>query len=137
MPRTARLTIRDHRSKTEISDLQGALDLETHRGTAHVRGLSGPLRVDTHRGDIQIEFASFTGNSSVTTHRGTIELSMPTSARFDLETDLGRHASIHSDFPMVTRTAGRSGQKLHGSVNGGGPSLSVDAYRGEIRIRAK
>jgi hypothetical protein len=136
MPRTARLAIRDHRSETEISDMQGALDLETHSGTAHVRGLGGPLRVDTHRGNIQVEFASFTGNSSVTTHRGTIELSMPTSARFDLETDLGRHASIHSDFPMVTRTANR-GEKLHGSVNGGGPSLRVDAYRGEIRIRAK
>jgi hypothetical protein len=73
MPKTASLSIRDHRSETEVSGLQGSLTLSTHRGTAHVRELGGPLHLDTHRGDIHVDFAAFTGNSTVTTHRGTIE----------------------------------------------------------------
>jgi hypothetical protein len=135
MPKTARLTIRDHRSDTEISGLQGALDLNTHRGTAHVHGLGGALRVDTHRGDITVEFSAFTANSSVTTHRGTIELSMPRSSRFNLETDAGRHGSIETDFSVMTHSINRRGGSVQGVVNGGGPSLRIETERGEIRVR--
>jgi len=137
MPRTARLTIRDHRSETEISDLTGALSLQTHRGVARVHNLAGPLNLDTHRGDITVDFASFNGESKVTTHRGTINLAIPKSSRFDIETDYGRHASVETDFSMITQLArGRSG-KIHGLVNGGGPALRIDTFRGDIRILAK
>jgi Putative adhesin len=137
MPKTARLTIRDHRSDTEVSGLQGALDLVTQRGTVHVHGLGGPLHVDTHRGDIHVEFSSFTANSSVTTYRGTVDLSMPKSSRFDLQTELGRRGSIDTDFPVMTHTIGRRGESVHGAVNGGGPSLRIETYRGEVRVHGR
>jgi hypothetical protein len=137
MPKTARLTIRDHRSDTEVVGLQGALDLTTHRGTAHVHGLGGALHVETHRGDIQVDFSSFTANSSITTYRGTIDLSMPKSSRFDLQADLGRHGGIDTDFAVMMNTIGHSGGSKHGTVNGGGPSLHIKAERGEIRLHGK
>lgn len=137
MPRTGRLMIRDHRSNTEISDLAGALSLQTHRGVARVHNLAGPLNLDTHRGDITVDFASFSGESKVTTHRGTINLAIPKNSRFDIETDYGRHAAVETDFPMITRLAGGRFGKVRGSVNGGGPALRIDTFRGDIRIHAK
>jgi opacity protein-like surface antigen len=137
MPRTARLMIRDHRSDTQISDLQGALSLQTHRGVARVHNLAGPLDLATHRGDVTVDFASFTGESKVTTHRGTINLAIPKNSRFDIETDYGRHASVETDFSMITRLAGGRSGKVHGSVNGGGPALRIDTFRGDVRIHAK
>jgi len=137
MPKTAQLTIRDHRSETEVSGLQGALTLSTHRGSAHVVGLGGALHADTHRGDIRVEFASFMANSTVTNYRGTIELSMPKSSRFDLQTDAGRRGSIETDFSVMTHTINRRGERVHGAVNGGGPSLKIDTERGEVRIHGK
>jgi hypothetical protein len=137
MPKTARLTIRDHRSDTEVTGLQGALDLTTYRGSARVHGLSGTLRLETYRGDVQVEFASFTANSSVKTYRGTVELSMPKSSRFDLQTDPGRRGSIYTDFTVMTHTAIRRGESNHGAVNGGGPSLRIEAERGEVSVHAK
>jgi DUF4097 and DUF4098 domain-containing protein YvlB len=138
MPKTARLAIRDHRSDTEVTGLQGALDLTTHRGTVHVRGLSGPLHLDTHRGEIQVEFASFAANSTIKTYRGTVELSMPGSSKFDLQSDLGRHGTIDTDFAVMTHTIRRRGESvIQGSVNGGGPSLRIETYRGEIRLRKR
>jgi hypothetical protein len=137
MPKTAQLSIRDHRSDTEVSGLQGALTLSTHRGTAHVSGLSGALHVDTHRGDIHVEFASFTANSSITTYRGTVDLSMPKSSHFDLQTNLGRRGAIDTDFSVMMHTINRRGESAHGAVNGGGPSLRIDAERGEVRLRSK
>ncbi|HTB12778.1 MAG TPA: DUF4097 family beta strand repeat-containing protein [Bryobacteraceae bacterium] len=137
MPKKARLTIRDHRSETEISGLQGALDLTTHRGSARVLDLGGALRLDTHRGDIQIAVSSFTANSSITNYRGTVELSMPKSSAFSLQTNSGRHGSVETDFPVMTHMLSRRGQNVQGTVNGGGPTLRIETERGEIRVRAK
>jgi hypothetical protein len=137
MPKSARLAIHDHRSDTEVTGLQGGLDMTTHRGTVHVRGLSGPLHLDTHRGEIQVEFASFAANSSIKTYRGTVDLSMPASSRFELQSDLGRHGTIDTDFAVMTHTIRRRGESIQGTVNGGGPSLRIETYRGEIRLRKR
>jgi hypothetical protein len=137
MPKTAQLTIRDHRSDTEVSGLEGALNLTTYRGTAHVHGFGGALRLDSYRGDVSVEFRSFNADSKVTTYRGTIELSMPKSSRLDLEANLGRHGSIDTDFTVLTHTISRHGEGIHGTVNGGGPALRIESERGEIRLLAK
>ncbi len=137
MPRTARLTIRDHRSGTDIRDLAGALDVETHRGTVRVEALAGPLQLTTHRGDVRVAFAEFTANSRVETHRGTVELLLPRASRFNLETNLDRKASIDSDFQVLARISGRRGRVLEGSVNGGGPVLRLSADKGRIHLRGK
>jgi hypothetical protein len=136
MPKTARLTIRDHRSDIDVAGLQGALNLTTHRGTAHLQGLSGALHLDTHRGDIQVDFASFTAASSIANYRGTIEISMPKATRFDVQSNSGRRGSVETDFSMVTTVSGRD-HGVHGKVNGGGPSLHIETERGEVRLRAK
>jgi DUF4097 and DUF4098 domain-containing protein YvlB len=136
MPRTGRLTIRDHRSETQIADVGGALDIDTHRGTVRVERLSGPLQLTTHRGDVTVGFASFNGNSSIGTYRGTIELTLPKSSRFNLQTDLGKHASVNSDFPVVVRSANRQSESMQGNVNGGGPTLDIKTVRGSIRLHS-
>ena len=137
MPKRAQLTIHDHRSETEVTGLQGALNLTTHRGSAHITGLGGALHVDTHRGDIDVDFSSFTANSSITSYRGTVKLSLPKTSRFDLQTNLGRHGAVDTDFSVMTHTLNRRGDEMHGAVNGGGPSLRIQTYRGEIRLHGK
>jgi hypothetical protein len=137
MPKTARLAIHDHRSDTEVSGLQGALELVTHRGTAHLTGLGGALQLETHRGDINVEFSSFTANSRISNYRGTVNVSMPKSSAFDLETSAGRRGSVETDFPVMTRTIGRRPQGVRGAVNGGGHALRIETERGEVRIHAK
>jgi hypothetical protein len=137
MPKTAKLIIRDHRSDTEVSGLQGALDLETHRGGVRLHGLTGALRLDNYRGDVQVEFASFTANSSITTYRGNVQLSMPRSSRFDLQTNSGRHGSIATDFSVMARTFVRHGEGVHGTVNGGGPTMRIETDRGDVTLHGK
>jgi hypothetical protein len=137
MPKTARLTIRDHRSTTEVVGLQGALDFSTDRGIGHIRGLGGALHLDTHRGDIEVDFSSFTAASSIKTERGTVELSMPKTSRFNLEADLGRKAGIDTDFTVMARTISRHGGGVQGAANGGGPVLHIESERGEIRLKGK
>lgn len=119
MPRAVHLTIHDHRSDTEIA------------------GLEGPLQMDTHRGTVQVHFTAFNGNSSVETHRGTVDLFLPRASRFDLETDMGRHATLDTDFAVISRLAGRRDGSMHGAVNGGGPALRLTTHRGSVRLHAQ
>jgi hypothetical protein len=137
MPRTARLSIHDHRSNLEIRDLSAALDITTHRGTARIDRLSGPLDLTTHRGEAHVDFASFTGPSRVETHRGSIQLRLPRDSRFELNAQLDRRSSIESDFPMMAHLARRAGGDLNGAVNGGGPSLRLSTGKGKIRVEAR
>ena len=137
MPKTAQLTIKDHRSDIEVSGVEGTLNLNTYRGSAHVRGLGGALHLDTYRGDVDVEFSSFAAGGSVKSYRGTVALSMPKSSHFDLDTNLGRHGAVDTDFSVMMRTVRRSGEAMHGTVNGGGPSLRIETYRGEIRVHGR
>ena len=116
MPKTARLTIEDHRSETEVTGLLGALDLTTFRGTAHIHGQGGALHLDTHRGDVQVEFSSFAAGSKVTNYRGTVELSIPKSSRFNVETSSGRRGSIETDFAVTTHVISRRGEAIHAAL---------------------
>ena len=137
MPRTAGLSIRDHSSDSEIADLSAALDIETHRGAVRIDRLNGTLRARTHRGDFHVDFAAFTGNSAVETHRGSVELLLPRDSRFDIRTDLDRRAALESDFLVMARLAHRRGRSLEGAVNGGGPILQLNPDRGRIRLRVR
>ena len=136
MPRTAKLSIRDHRSNAEINDLAGELDLDTFRGKAEVRRLSGPLELKTFRGQARVDFAKYAGTSYVDTFRGIVDLAMPKDSKFDLRTDSDRRGAIETDFPMMLHAA-RRGMIVEGAVNGGGPSLRLSTFRGEIHLRAE
>lgn len=77
MPRTARLSIRDHASYADVSDLSAGLDTETHRGTVRVDRLTGALQARTrlaHRRGRNLE-GSFNGGGPIlqlNTDRGHI-----------------------------------------------------------------
>ena len=137
MPRTARLSIRDHASDAHIYDLSAGLDIETHRGTVRVERLTGALQARTHRGVFHVDFAALTGNSLVETHRGSVELALPRESKFDIRADLDRRSLLESDFPVMARLAHGRGRNLEGSVNGGGPILQLNTDRGHIRLRVR
>lgn len=135
-PRNARWTLRNHNSKVEIYDLNAALDVETHNGSIRVDNLGGPLELSMHNGDARIDFASFTHESRINTHNGSVELTLPKSTKFDLHSD-GHNLTVNSDFPVMTQSSRRWGSNFNGPVNGGGPALRIDSHNGHFRLRAK
>jgi hypothetical protein len=134
-PRTARWTIRDHNSTIEVYDLRAALSISTHNSRVMVSGLAGGLELDTHNGNAKVQFASLTTSSRVEMHNGYVELVMPANSKFNLQTSSHR-ARVQSDFPVSTRSIGRQGTDVKGTVNGGGPVLRLSSHNGNFRIRA-
>ena len=135
VPRSAALSIKDYKSDSEISGVDGDVEFETYKGTAHLTGLRRALRLNTYKGDIRAAFSSFTAASRIETYKGTIDLSLPGSSAFELNARLERRASLDCDFVRNIRFARRN-RDLRSAVNGGGAELRVTSYRGSIRLRS-
>lgn len=134
VPRKAALSIKDYKSESDIAGVEGAIEFETYKGTARLDGLRSGLRLNTYKGDVRAVFAQFAGPSRVDTFKGSVELSIPRSAAFDLDSRMDRRAGLDSDFPRTIRST--RDREYHGSVNGGGPELRVSSFKGTIRLRA-
>jgi hypothetical protein len=139
MPRTANLRIKDYKSETEVEDLAADLDMETYKGSVQVRGLAGALRLSTYKGDVRADFAEFNTRSTVETYKGRIDLGVPQQAGFELQAELERKAELHSDFTQFVRTSSRRDRSktIRGPVNGGGPLLRLESYKGSFRLRQR
>lgn len=127
MPRRASLRIKDYKSESDISGLDGDLEVETYKGSLRVRDLAGGLRVNTYKGSVRADFVDFAGATSIDTYKGNIELGLPRDSGFDLRNDLSRKAKLDSDFPY----------RREGVVNGGGPYLRLKSYKGRFRLVAR
>jgi hypothetical protein len=137
-PRTARLEIRNHNANTDIRDVSAAVLVGTHNGAVRIANLAGPLELSMHNGWARVEFASFSKDTRISSHNGTVELSLPAASKFNLDSG-GHHMSVSSDFPLATRASydSRPWQHVSASINGGGPNLQVVSHNGSLRLQSK
>ncbi len=139
VPRTAQLKIKDYKSEIRIAGLRSNLQIDSYKGTMTLTGLDGSLDLETYKGEARVEFTNLERKSRIETYKGNIQVLMPRSSRFDLDTDLGRRGNLDSDFSFNVKVGGSHGraQKYRGSVNGGGPLLYLKTYKGEFRLRQR
>jgi hypothetical protein len=138
LPRTARLAVKDYKSNTHIAGLAGTLDLNTYKGEVEIASMDGSVQLETYKGEVRADFTRL-AESEFETYKGSVEITLPQPAAFDLEADLGRHGDLDCDFELVTRASGWSSRdaRRRGVVNGGGPELKLETYKGTFRIRAR
>lgn len=138
MPRTARLDLKDHKSRIEVADLASDVSIDTHKGEVRLTGLAGRLNLDTHKGDVRVAFARMVGDSRFETHKGDIEITVPKDSRFTVSAEVGRRGHLDSDFPVLVRSSSRRSrdERVEGAVNGGGPTLRLTTHSGRFRLRS-
>lgn len=115
----------------DVTDSAGDLYLRTSGGGIRIENDNGSVDAHTSGGSIRAELRANDG-INLETSGGGITLGLPqnTRASIDAETS-GGHVS--SDLP-VTTTGTVSGDHLHGSIGGGGPSISLRTSGGSIHI---
>lgn len=137
MPRSARLEIRDHKSRITATGLASIVKIETHNGEVDLEDMAGRVSCETHNGRVRVAFAKMSGSSEFETHNGDVEITMPKDAGFTLSADVSRHGRLNSDFPLTTTMdRHRRDERLQGAVNGGGPSLRLSTHGGTFRLRS-
>lgn len=138
MPRGAALRLKDHKSRIDVRGLQGELDLDSYKGIVELADVPG-VRLKTYKGEVTVRFDRFERDSSLETYKGEITLELPARAGFDLDADTGKKGDLDSDFEIGMRASARHDDDhgYHGKVNGGGPELRLETYKGSFRIRRR
>lgn len=101
--------------------------IETQDGDVSVESVTGQIQVDTHDGDLRIGLASVEG-ASIRTGDGDVNIYMPESFAADVDI---QSESIHIDDAFrVTGSVSR--HRIKGTLNGGGPPLTVRTSDGSV-----
>jgi DUF4097 and DUF4098 domain-containing protein YvlB len=113
--------------------------VEASGGAIRLRGTSGALRAATDVGNIRAELLSGVSlkDSLLSTGGGDVTVFIPSNLAVTVKAQnpQGAPARIVSDFPeFLKRTAAAV---LEGSLNGGGPVLTISASGGTIYLRQK
>jgi hypothetical protein len=115
--------------------IMGSAHLRTGGGTIEVKTMAGPIAARTGGGSIRVVFAGpMAADSSLATGGGGIRVRLAASAavRLDAATAGGQ---IETDGVSIALTrGGRHADRLVGTVNGGGPALSLRSGGGDISI---
>lgn len=153
-PRKLSVNVSSDRTTTRISGTQGAMRITGDRSTIDIRNTSGSVRIksdrgtvslrdvdvrdsidiSTDRGPVDIYATHFSAGGRLETDRAPITLRLPSDTALNLEVENDRRSAFHSDFPMTTNgTFGRG--TMHGTINGGGPTLRMQTDRGTISLQ--
>ena len=138
MPRRAAFRLKDHKSRIAVRGLDGELDVDSYKGIVELADVPG-VRLKTYKGEVTARFDRFERDSSFETYKGEITLELPARAGFDLDADTGKKGDLNSDFEIAVRASGRhdDDRSYRGKVNGGGPELRLETYKGSFRIRQR
>ncbi len=136
MPRTARLEIKDYKSRSQIGPLSADAKIETYKGSVQFERYEGELDLETYKGDIHVTLGRLERNLKAHTYKGTILLAIPRAAAFslDAETDKGEIDTGGLGLKEVSRH--HRGSQVSGNVNGGGPRVSMTSYKGTLKVTA-
>jgi hypothetical protein len=138
MPKTARLVVEDYKSDVDVRGLSADLRIETYKGKVHVDGLEGAARLTTYKGEMRVGLVKMGGDLRLSTYKGTFVLDLPRASRFELDADTGRRGSVESDFSIESSSYAHrrwGGEHVRTRVNGGGPLVSFETYKGTLRLR--
>lgn len=131
-----RLTLELDRSELDARDLRGSIELTIDRGgRSQLTDLRGTVELDADRTDVRIDAARLEATSRIRADRGEIEMRIPSSQRLSVRADLQRRGTFRSDFPLTRR--GRYDSQIEGTINGGGPELSVRGDRTTFLLRKR
>ena len=137
MPKAARLNVKDYKSKTDIEGVASEIVFNTYKGEVRMRSVDGSVDLETYKGDVRVEFAKMKTATRFETYKGKVEVAIPRSNGFILETDFSSKTDFRCDYDVHTRAHGKRGREkdYYGTINGGGPELRLKSSKGTFRIR--
>lgn len=135
-----------------VSNITGEVEADSYNGKITLENISGTVVADTYNGAIRVTFDSVTPDKPMafSTYNGHVDLSFPQNYKASFKMK-ARNGDIYEGFDMIlekaepkTETKRESGTYkvkiddwLRGSINGGGPEISMQTTNGNIYIRKK
>ena len=125
--------INTDRTPLTANNLAGGIRLNMDRGRATLTGFKGTLDIEVDRTDVELQSVEIEGDSRFEIDRGDIELRLAGAQGLSLHANISRRGDFHSDFGVTLRS--KRGKNFEGTINGGGPKLSIHADRAKVRLK--
>jgi hypothetical protein len=133
----------------KVNKVKGELELESFGGGVYANEVSGPIVAETYTHDIVIEFNAFNNKTptSLTSHAGNVDVSLAKTikANVNVQTYQGEiFSGLSSEFIVTDEIKkSKNGEKqqisiggaMQAKVNGGGQTMSLITYMGNLYIR--
>jgi len=128
-----RLQLQTDRTPVDAGELSGEIVIKVDRGEVRLTALRGSLNLSTDRTDSHIAGLAIERDSLLNISRGEAELRVPETQRLSVSARTGRRETFQSDFEIATRNFNTD--LIEGTINGGGPRLSVTGDRSQVHLR--
>ena len=131
-------------SLSDISLVNGSLDVEKVYGKIHVELVNGSLKIDDAKSDLdaasvngslKISFADVNSVDRINleTVNGSVRLGLPSNVDADLSIDT-MHGSINNDFGLKVDKRGFIGKELNGVIGNGQTDIDIESVNGSIKV---
>lgn len=128
-----RIKINTDRTPVKASDLNGEIYLRMDRGDARLARIEGSLDIETDRTDGRLQTVLLRRDSRLDIGRGDFEVGLSASQGLNLSANLGRRENLQTDFGITTKNL--DGNRIEGTINGGGPRLTIHTDRSSVRLK--
>jgi len=138
IPRNAKLEIEATSANIRIEAVRGEVRVKTTTGPVYVLNLAGSVTLESTHAPLQGAFDIVRDEQIivVTNVHGSIHLQLPASLAAILKAHSVR-GPVKCDFPLPLEEDPAGGQRVDGSVNGGGAHVTCEAENGGILIRRR
>jgi len=136
--------------KITVKNVHGEIEIEANRVPITATGIKGPIVAEGSRSDLKIVFDEFNTEkpSSLTVHRGNIDITLPKKASADVqvksyEGDL--YSGLDAEFKVVDQVNKSKNSKkqkivlggaMSAKINGGKQKVLLNTYRGDVYVRS-
>lgn len=127
-------SVSNSRGDIEVESLTGTLEVCSSRGNITVSGLEGSIRAEGSRCNIEVEMIRPPAQEcELTNTRGDISIALPRESGALIEAHASR-GEVQAGLPLLVQGGVNDSGALEGKLGEGGPRLSLQTTRGNIRI---
>jgi DUF4097 and DUF4098 domain-containing protein YvlB len=138
-----------------VEEVRGEIEAQNVNGSITLSRLSGSAVANTTNGEVVVSFVRMDPGKTMSfvTLNGNVDVTLPKGTKANLSMRIDHDGEIYSDFEIATRAAPVSAtadpggrpkggrfvlkvdRAVHGTINGGGPELSLKTFNGDILVR--
>jgi DUF4097 and DUF4098 domain-containing protein YvlB len=139
----------------DVSDITGDVFLKSVSGDVKARRIKGSIEAESVSGELELVEVSEAsvvrakalsggivyrgsinkaGTYTLKSHSGEVEMFLPAASAFGFEASTFS-GNIESDFKIATEDVHPSEKELRGVVNGGGATVKLSSFSGDIRLK--
>jgi DUF4097 and DUF4098 domain-containing protein YvlB len=135
------LKLRSSDGSLHLRNASGTLEAHSSDGSQDISGTFDTLQVSSSDGSLSVDLlrgSHLSNASTIESRDGSVTMHLPKELALELDISAS-DGTISSDLPLTLNgynSKGGSGHTIHGTINGGGPLLTVHSHDGSVRLHA-